>query len=210
MTAWNRIVSLRDRLSAKMDVVFVAGGYSWDNPKFQSLQSQYGRCVQMLAAMSPDMACWEIDPQLWDNYSDSYKEECGVRPRSGSYAEVRAFIDRRIRQTRLHEGGECDLFCYICHMKDQSALEEQWRFDQARRMEAEERLAAALADDAPEFLDVPVYSGRGRNDIHLLKHLSHNARVISALRATENRGRRSRQRAVLGQALKTQCFDIAC
>jgi hypothetical protein len=210
MTVWTRIVVLRDRFSVRMEQAFIAADYNWDNPKFQFLTSQYDRCVQMLTGMAPSMACWEIDPLLWDHHSDSYKSENGIRPRSGSYAVVKEFLDVRVRQTRQHIAGECEESCYACAMEEQYALEEQWRLDYKARMDAEDKLAAALADDTPECLDVPVHSGRGRQEIHLIKHMSHRAGVNRSLRAVQNRGRRSRQRAVLGQALKTQFFDIAC
>jgi hypothetical protein len=210
MTVWTRIVTLRERTVAKREEAFIAGGYSWDDPKYQLVCRQYDRLVGMLAAMAPHMDCWEIDPDLWDNYSDSYKSEYGIRPRSGSYAVVKEFIDSRVRQTRQHEAGECEEYCYVCAMEEEDAREVEWILDSQSRIDAEKKLAAALADDAPECLHVPVHSGRGRQEIHLIKHISHRSGVNRSLRAGQNRGRRSRQRAVLGQALKTQLFDIAC
>ncbi len=210
MTVWTRIVDLRDRTAARREEAFIAGCYNWDDPKHQLLCRQYARLVGMLVDLAPDTNCWMIDPDLWDNYSDSFKSENGFRPRSGTYTSVRSFIDQRIHQTLQHQAGECEEHCYICFMGEDYAREEQDRLDYEAQMDAEEKLAAVLADDAPECLDVAVYSGRGRQDIHLIKHLSHNAGVNRSLRADENRCRRSRQRAVLNQALKTQCFDIAC
>jgi hypothetical protein len=51
------------------------------HPRYQAAKQAYDRTVeQLIALLGRDVQCFMVDTDLWQEYSDSYKDEYGCRP----------------------------------------------------------------------------------------------------------------------------------
>jgi hypothetical protein len=78
------------------------------------LNCQYDGTVELLQKeLGEDAPCWDVDCDLWNSYSDIFKDDYGFRPRQPvSRSYVKDWFERRERELAKHEaeGGTIESF----------------------------------------------------------------------------------------------------